>query len=455
MRRILTSIACLLAAATAHAGGGNVIAVVAGKTLEVAGDAVSNEVRIDQVGLGNEQLRVSPLDGTALNGVVAAAVFDGVTALEITDSGGSSNDWIIENATIADGISYASTDADEIVLLTSLEVGKKIDLDLGDGMNTVTLSGVTLDGKLIYAGGSGVDALTTGDGTMIVKDVKAEVGDGQNAITLASTFVAGKVTVKGGVDGEIVTIDNANTGKVKLNLGEGSNTVIVQHLAVLNQKLEVKTGGLFDDVIIDTSSAALGDVKLNLGEGENEVLLTNGLIAGKLTLTTGDASDSILLSDFGRVFGRTKLQLGDGANMVLLTDDAQVDGALEVKTGDGSDSVGIGDGAEVLGDVKLALGHGTNQFEIGEGGVRADFKLTGGDDADTFAAEIASFGPGKTTLKLGDGQNNFGADDVGFDGNVEIKVGDGDDTGNFSGAVITGTLKVDLGGGTNMFIPPP
>jgi hypothetical protein len=207
-------------------------------------------------------------------------------------------------------------------------------VELGGGTNNLTMSaGVTVDKTVSIKTGDGVDNVDVG----VLNADKLEINLGNGANTLGSTTVtlASSLTYKGGNDNDSVNL-NAFTQSAKIELGNGTNDLTIPQLArnVAFQRanLEVKGGNGTDTLSLSTVFA--GDLKINLGDGANTVDLT-AVDASKVRYEGGNGVDDVEVDNgtFLEVFGR----FGGGndivdLNTVTISDLIDVDGGAGVDT---------------------------------------------------------------------------------------------------------------------------
>lgn len=111
---------------------GNVIAGVEGGTLVLVGDDLDNSITVDRgMGVGSQQLRVTPTDGTMVNDAPVAGIFDGITGGIVGTFGGG---------------------GDRLTVTTVVELAGGIVVDGGDGdSDGVIVTGSVVQGDLKFA----------------------------------------------------------------------------------------------------------------------------------------------------------------------------------------------------------------------------------------------------------------------------------------------------------------
>jgi hypothetical protein len=287
--------------------------------------------------------------------------------------------------------------------------------DLGVDFN-LTVPAMALSQRTPRGGGGGGGIslfVVPNDGTTVntmatpqqfdnVENVKATLGDGLNITVILGVAIPGSVNWKGGAGSDSLTFQATTVGdKVKIDLGEGANGLVVDADSTLQDTVTVKLGGGADTV--QHNGTATDDMKITLGNGANTVL-GDGSVNGKLVVKGGSGADLFDVAGLG-VQQDAKISLGLGANSVFLGAGTQIGENLVVKVKSGADQVE------------------TNATQIGE----------------------------NLTLKLSSGNNSVILTDSQIGNNLTVKAGSGDDIVQLMGTTaIGGTQKYQTGGGTDV-----
>ncbi|EEV7668040.1 autotransporter outer membrane beta-barrel domain-containing protein [Escherichia coli] len=261
----------------------------------------------------------------------------------------TANDGIPGNITTGNG--------DDVLTLSGASVVRNI--SLGDGDNILAMSRAVIDGAVTAGGGddrlmfvTDTDADTSGsaipsDLYTVINNSGTDIslGDGNNTVIMDHdvTFSNGNNSIVTGKGNDAFIISNG-TFNSNINAGDGDNTFTV-------------TGGSLKGSITggsgaDTYSQSAGDVvgNLNAGDGFNDITLDGGTLTGNITTGAGD--DIIFLSS-GKYSGAVSTGAGDDL-MYLGTSDASrsdvdISGLTRLDGGDNSDD--IGDSLIVLRDL--------------------------------------------------------------------------------------------------------
>jgi methionine-rich copper-binding protein CopC len=182
---------------------GNVLTSLVGGRLTIQGDNAANAIVLDQNGLGAGQMRIAGSGGTAINDQAGAIIVSGIT--------------------------------------------RGVALKLGDGQDSVTMSGISLPGDLSIGGG-GADTLALSEmdiagtldiqnhsalgitgsiaGATIGKGLVIQGGAGGNTIAMQSVVVQRGTTITGGRGIDHLTVDGSTFhGAVLVCTGRSADVV--------------------------------------------------------------------------------------------------------------------------------------------------------------------------------------------------------------------------------------
>ncbi len=155
-------------------------------------------------------------------GVVAITALDS-DSYQVTEGG-------VVVATV-DGVSRgirvdfgASSDVVTIDL-AGQTVNGNVQIDLGDGDNSLTLTDGTIRGHLVIQGGAGIDTIGVQNDISVRKNTQVDLGAGNNVATVSGTHF-GQLTIQTDAGNDVLTIDaDADVAKhAKVRLGGGDNT---------------------------------------------------------------------------------------------------------------------------------------------------------------------------------------------------------------------------------------
>ncbi len=380
---------------------GNVLVDVVGGDLVVTGDALDNEITVEQTGA--EQYTVTGVDTTTVNGG-AAFVANGVRD-DFEFDMGAGDDFVdvIGNTLVPDDIRA----------------------DMGDGDNQFRIQDFTSVGDdLEVNAGDGDDEVQTWNDAVVGDDVDVRIGNGENKVQIWNrSDIGGNVDIQtgSGADDIMIWNDTQIDGKVKIDTGAGADTVDIRNEAHFARNLDIRTGGS-DDIVLFLGTSGTG-VTLD----------------GKAKISTDDktaGNDTVEIRD--AVFGRDlKIDTASGGGIdTVRIDDTTVGRKVDIRTKGkqpDDDTIEIGLFADGLGlttdHLKISTGGGDDDITLANSTVnkRADIRTeTGMDVVDIFDSDFLS----NLKVKMGDGDDtlatdtggNFVAKRTDFDG------GDGNDT---------------------------
>ncbi|EOT5917338.1 autotransporter outer membrane beta-barrel domain-containing protein [Escherichia coli] len=322
-------------------------------------------------------------------------------------------------------------------------------ISMGDGNNTVELSGGSVTGNTIAGKGNDLYTLTN-NGVRVNGNVS--LGEGNNTFMLvtdgkrpADAPLTGNLTAGSGND--ILAMKNM-TVKGNVNLGDGNNVLVLDNSMLSDDAGnpgDITTGRGNDVLALSGASVARN---ISLGDGDNILAMSRAVIDGAVTAgggddrlmfvtdTDADTSGSAIPSDLYTVINNsgTDISLGDGNNTVIMDHDVTFsNGNNSIVTGKGNDAFIISNGKF---NSNINAGDGDNTFTVTGGSLKGS--ITGGSGADVY---YQSAGDVVGNLNAGDGFNDITLDGGMLTGN--ITTGEGDDiiflsSGKYSGAVNTG-----------------
>ncbi|EOA8249028.1 ESPR-type extended signal peptide-containing protein, partial [Escherichia coli] len=216
---------------------------------------------------------------------------------------------------------------DDVLTLSGVSVVRNI--SLGDGDNILAMSGAVIDGAV--TAGSGDDRL------MFVRDTDADtsgsaipsnlytvinnsgtdisLGDGNNTVIMDHdvTFSNGNNSIVTGKGNDAFTISDGKFNS-NINAGDGDNTFTVTGGSLKGSI----TGGSGADVYYQSAGDVVGN--LNAGDGFNDITLDGGTLTGNITTGAGD--DIIFLSS-GKYSGAVSTGAGDDTIYLGASDESQ------------------------------------------------------------------------------------------------------------------------------------
>jgi hypothetical protein len=313
--------------------------------------------------------------------------------------------------------------------------------------------------------GSAADQLSVA-GLNVTGDIAIDLGDGLNALTLDSITAKGGVEINGGAGGDDIEIEGALTLVKKdliIDLGDGENGFHPQAaLLDVGGSLSYTGGSGIDNVSVVGSVKVKGSAGFDWGAGANnfssQLLLISSLSVGKDLVFNSSASTSAVGDDTIIGLGGFTLNVKGALRLVDGAGDLDMNpavgpgliariGSANIVTGGGEAKVGFANSAISSKSVVIDASE-SSKSEVALGGFTGSFtaNLTyiGGAGNDTLNMQLLSAGSGKglsnLKLDLGNGDNNVTAFSFGgFFKNVSVTGGAGID--NLQLAAIGATIN--------------
>ncbi len=330
-------------------------------------------------------------------------------------------------------------------------VTKDLQVSGGEGTNTIVLTGLFVPGAVAVTGGAGADVLHITASSSVQGKLKVDLGGGTNATTIDTfTGVQGDVSIKGGAGADSFQDQFSGFGgKVTLGFGDGSNAVNI-HQGTIHGAFTFKGGSGPDS--FDLSEAFMeAKTTVLLGAGSNTAALTNVEVSGAFTYKGGADDDTIVLTHPTFPAPAT-FTVGAGPNTLTFNSAGVtiVDSDITYKGGAGPDVVHLGD-TIVVGKMTIGLGAGVNDFLMMGGQVDTILKVSAGKGVDTFTLDATAIAGG--TFDAGGGANTFIMRNVAAlvgdgIGPLVVKGKDGDDTVTCEASAANG-MRFLLGAGAN------
>ncbi|MEO6029772.1 MAG: hypothetical protein ABIR79_23130 [Candidatus Binatia bacterium] len=390
MRRLIFATLMLLFTASAFAN--DVVVQVKNGGLVIKGDDDANTLQVDQNGLGEDSVRITPGGGTTVNGAGGAQVFPGLA-------------------------------------------GKGAKILLGDGADVIALASLTLSGKVVIKGATGSDRITLSDATF--RDpVTIDAGTGDNAVLVCSATFQRDVVVKLG--------KGTNGSVAQVTCGTGSTSTVDASAVVFG-----------DDAFggnVTVKGAAAGHILgYNDSTTAGSIAIKNVALVGVCYNTIGGALNVKLVDppffSGGIDCGTGSFTASAAGNAALAMAGTTVGGPFTIKTGAGDDSVVLV-GTPIGGALTASLGAGNN-FLFFFAVQAASLKAKAGADADDLISEDVTIA-GDGSVKYGNGPNTIDFKTSVFGGDLTVKTGKNGDVIHASGATAGGSKSIDSGKGNDV-----
>lgn len=194
---------------------GTVMASVVQGNLKIWGDAAANVVALDQTGLSTGQVRISGDSGTSINNQTDPVVLSGITS----------------------GTYMA----------------------LGEGADSLTMSGLTLPGALLINAAGGANTLSLNNvevaGTLFIEHGASPAG---TSTQITNTTVGAHLSVVAGTGPQDVLLRSVEVqGNLGILTGKGPNRVQVDD-STFHSEVRINTGGGADSIQIESNGDPLG-----------------------------------------------------------------------------------------------------------------------------------------------------------------------------------------------------
>jgi len=260
---------------------------------------------------GTQDLTISNTVVMADNGVVDASGLNAndnlilsTTGTTMTVKGGAGDDNIavlgVKNLTADLGAGD-----DTINNSASATPYDNVTANLGDGNNNGTFN-LSATGTANITGGAGNDNITVDGG----KNITINAGDGANTINIGGTTAPAddatiNITGGAGVDNVTVTLTNGTkTATVNIDTGAGDDQITVNS-GDSKDSVTIKAGAGNDIIDLDTGSYA-GAAKIYGGAGKDDITLAATHAASTIVLTKDDLSTAPTADNTGD-FDMTKV----------------------------------------------------------------------------------------------------------------------------------------------------
>ena len=355
------------------------------------------------------------------------------------------------------------------VVVTSADIGLRIDADLGSGNNNFTVDPTEIGDDLILRAGSGNDIVNIVD-TEIAQMLDVDLGDGNNELSMRVSDIHNHCLVssigesadirtgKGRDDVNFSYTNISDNFKVRTGAGNdeveyygGQNGLLI--IATIDHSADIDTGSGHD--YVEFEDARVGDIlKIVTGDGSDGVTVCHTTVGDDLDIQTGNDADGIfvgicsedepgyepaILSVYNVVVGDDLLiNAGagdDGRQVSCQAYDApagvnvfnvRADDNLEIHLGDGHDtadaeSVRVGHDAFVNGNA------GDDRFTLVTFDFAHDLHVDmgdGKDEANLFEGEVHH----NVFVNLGSGNDTFRTTKLLVDDDIHLDAGSGRDT---------------------------
>lgn len=309
---------------------GNVTASVSGADLIITGDALGNTITVESAGAGIVQVR--GFENTSVNGTA-----NGLKTFNVSGS-----------------INIRLNAGDDTVRVTNLVIQNKLLVDLGAGNNTALLGQSTAADNARFAG-------TPSGGLFIQGDQSVVGGTLADRVFQSNLHVAGAGTLSLGDGNDNVTLDRPT--------GSGAN---VEYGGVFS----ILPGAGTDGVSI-TGLVVDDNLVINDSSNATSVTINSMDVQGSLFFTSANFSDDVTITNTNV---RNTLSIVSQAGYDTINVSA-IAGRLDLNSGLGNDDVHISQSN--IGVISAVLGGGHDELDLLSNTTNRIFAF-GGDGDDLF-----------------------------------------------------------------------
>ncbi|MCI0588620.1 MAG: hypothetical protein L0323_17465 [Planctomycetes bacterium] len=320
------------------------------------------------------------------DGVLVIEGDDGDNAVVVTETPGAGSGVFLvigEGGTLINGLE-SETFGGRI---------EDIEIDLGDGVNSVEVSGVELSGDLAVCGGEGFNEFKLEE-SAVGGSVEIENEEGGSEISIEASLIGGDVAVENddgfdefGIEASLVEgdvdVDNGDGNE----LDEGSNTGFDDGTLVGGDVTILNDDG-FDEFDLEEESEILGDLTIRNNGGGSGIDIELSTIGEDLLINARSGFDEVNLDDTS-VGGDADIRLKSGGSDVQTESstgegNVSIAGSLYLEAnGTVTDNV-LFDVLDVGDDVEIHLGPGDDFITVLNCVFQGDFDVDGHSGIDTF-----------------------------------------------------------------------
>ena len=278
---------------------GDVAVTVEGTGLKIAGDALGNDVLVQQVAA--QRIRVTGLDGTTINGAGSQEFAFGGGLLDINLKKGDDrlvlNDFEgrfldVERLKIDLGKGSDVADIDDLIVrgtdLVTIELGK----DDQNAEDVLRIDDTDIAGSLKVFMGGGDDEVRMED-SVFRRDLEIRLAGGADEVRLGEAddtlAVMGTLLIEGAKGADTVALQDVTTGEMNIALGSGTADLTANAVDVTGAFI-FSGGSAFNDV--ELADVRADHLEINAPQGRTTADLVD-VRARKLVITTGESVDRV------------------------------------------------------------------------------------------------------------------------------------------------------------------
>ena len=359
-------------------------------------DGVTSGVKVD-MGQGDDELLI----GTP--GATATTTIQGNLSIDM--GGGTLNGVYIGfnidafnylgDVDILGSLTIQGSDAEDVVFLTGVGVGKNLTMKLGDSpagtsnfvlmsRNATAATSNFIGGKLSMTGGDGIDNWSIGE-TTVTGSVQFKLGDTPDGetdqLTIEDSTISGAVKITGGDGREDIEVLTSTLSSFSAQL-KGSAGVSVDlvefNSALIVGNVKISANGECYMRILD-NSGVYGNLSIR-SKGGVSLDIDDSSVTGKVSVSGGSYA-GVYLDQSASITGDVALK-GKSASQLGLSQASSIDGDVKFNGSSGQDGLYLYSGCEITGSVKITFRtpeDGQDESVDIRGHVGGDLSITGGN----------------------------------------------------------------------------
>jgi large repetitive protein len=187
--------------------------VVNGDDVQIRGDALANSIIINQSGVTGADIRITGLAGTTINGQSGVVTLRGIEDINI-QMGDGNDSVLINNTQLAGSMVIDLGNGSDSSALNDSSIGTNLRISDAAGGSNSTILNTAINGIFKFRGGIGADTLAVDNVTVRGKtDFRMRAGDDPISIDDSVFFGTVKIATGPGQDHLVIERANSATGK--------------------------------------------------------------------------------------------------------------------------------------------------------------------------------------------------------------------------------------------------
>ena len=303
------------------------------------------------------------------------------------------------------GLTTIQTDNnDDTVTVTNDHSGSLL-IDTGNSNDTIMVTDATTTGSVTINSGNNNDMITVTDansGSLLI-----DAGANNDTINLVNTHTTGDTEIRSRNGNDMITIDDAFSPQLIVDsnnnsgsIGHGNDTFILNdtHTSGLTF-LDSTNGGSGNADTYTVNNANSGSLRLQGRGGSDTFTINDANTIGQTWIIGNDGAETVNIVDDHS--GSLLIQTGNQNDTVIVTDVNTI-GAVDIQTDAGNDTVTITDAHSDT--LNLRAGDGVDTIQLIDTNTTGDTALNGDDGNDLITIDDAN----SPTLTVDSNGNNTG-----------------------------------------------